>query len=285
MAGLNLASAYVRVANRVVDLLLGVDAREILNPGPLQTGLENPAQMLREIANGMRIEAIDAETLEVNYGSLAESESYARFQDFTGALPHCTKEDLGDLDQQTAFWINLYNALILHGIIHYGVSGSMLRDLGFFRRVAYDVGGMRFSADDIEHGVLRGNQPHPYLPFPQFAPDDPRRMMSIPDPDPRVHFALVCGARSCPPISSYDADKLDAQLDRAAASFINGIGVQFEHDSRVLSISRIFRWYQRDFGGREGVLNLLRKHMQDTGHVDNIRLRYLPYDWSVNAVA
>jgi hypothetical protein len=285
MTGSNLSPALVGTANRIIDLVLGIDAREILNPGPVQHGLENPAQMLREIANGMRIEAIQAETLEVNYASLAESKSYARFKDFTRALPHCTKEDLGDLSQQTAFWINLYNALILHGVIHYGVSGSMLKDLGFFRRVAYDVGGMRFSADDIEHGVLRGNQRHPYLPVPQFTLDDPRAMMSIPDPDPRVHFALVCGARSCPPISSYDAENLENQLDSAAASFINGIGAHFDSERRVLSVSRIFRWYERDFGGRAGVLGMLRKHMRDPSPIEGSQLRYLPYDWSVNAVA
>lgn len=281
----NLTSATVRAANRAVDLLLGVDSKAILNPEPVPAPSENPAQILRDLAHELRIEAIRGEGLEVDYGSLAESETYARFRHFTRALPHCTLDDLGDLAQQTAFWINLYNALILHGVIHYDIRGSMLTDLGFFRRVAYNVGGMRFSADDIEHGVLRGNRRHPYLPFPQFARNDPRHRMSIPNPDPRIHFALVCGARSCPPISSYSAGQLEAQLESAAASFINGIGTGYEARSRVLSISRIFRWYERDFGGRQGVLELLRRHMREPERIDGARLRYLPYDWSVNAVA
>lgn len=265
--------------------MLGISPQELLNPEPALSGLANPARNLREIANDMRVEAISPESGEVDYGKLVESDSYTRFRTFTRALPSCTREDLGNRSQQIAFWINLYNALILHGVIHYQISGSMLRDLGFFRRAAYDVGGMRFSADDIEHGVLRGNRRHPYLPFPQFAKDDPRLMMSIEDPDPRIHFALVCGARSCPPIASYSGRDLDEQLDQAAATFINGIGVRFNPENQTLSLSRIFKWYEADFGGREAALRLVDQYLDGREVIAGARVRYLPYDWSVNAVA
>ncbi|MCH8338763.1 MAG: DUF547 domain-containing protein, partial [Chloroflexi bacterium] len=150
---------------------------------------------------------------------------------------------------------------------------------------AYNVGGMRFSADDIEHGVLRGNRRHPYLPFTQFAKGDPREMMSIEDPDPRMHFALVCGARSCPPISAYDGEQLDAQLDLAAAAFINGIGAQFDPEAKILFLSRIFKWYAGDFGGREGALRLVDQYLDTSVAIAGARIRYLPYDWSVNSLA
>ena len=281
----DLSAFGVRTANQIANRVLGIGPNDLLNPEPAQSGLENPARKLREIANDMRAQAISPETGEVDYGKLVESESYARFKTFARALPYCTKEDLGDRRHQIAFWINLYNALILHGVLHYKVSGSMLRDIGFFRRVAYNVGGMRFSADDIEHGVLRGNRRHPYLPFTQFAKDDPREMMSIQDPDPRVHFALVCGARSCPPISAYDGEQLDPQLDLAAAAFINGFGAQFDPQARILSLSRIFKWYEGDFGGREGTLRLVDEYLDAPVDIAGARIRYLPYDWSVNSVA
>ena len=274
----------IGAANQVANRVLGVGPGDLLNPDSAQSGLENPARNLREIANEMRVQAVSPGTGEVNYGNLVESQSYARFKTFTRALPSCTKEDLGNRDQQIAFWINLYNALILHGVIHYNVSGSMLRDIGFFRRVAYDVGGMRFSADDIEHGVLRGNRRHPYLPFPQFAMDDPRLMMSIEDPDPRIHFALVCGARSCPPISSYGGEDLEQQLDKAAATFINGIGVRHDASEHTLYLSRIFKWYAGDFGGKEDALRLVNAYFDGPGDITGARVRYLPYDWSVNAI-
>ena len=281
----DLSAFGVRTANQIANRVLGIGPNDLLNPEPARSGLENPARKLREIANDMRAQAISPETGEVDYGKLVESESYARFKTFARALPYCTKEDLGDRPHQIAFWINLYNALILHGVLHYKVSGSMLRDIGFFRRVAYNVGGMRFSADDIEHGVLRGNRRHPYLPFTQFAKGDPREMMSIEDPDPRMHFALVCGARSCPPISAYDGEQLDAQLDLAAAAFINGIGAQFDPEAKILFLSRIFKWYAGDFGGREGALLLVDQYLDTSVDIAGARIRYLPYDWSVNSLA
>ena len=273
----------IRTANQVANRVLSIGPRDLLNSEPAQSGIENPARNLREIANEMRVQAISPATGEVDYGKLVESQSYARFKNLTRALPSCTKEDLGNRAQQIAFWINLYNALILHGVIHYSVSGSMLRDIGFFRRVAYDVGGMRFSADDIEHGVLRGNRRHPYLPFPQFAKDDPRLMMSIERPDPRIHFALVCGARSCPPISSYGGAELERQLDKAAATFINGIGVRHDPGEHTLYLSRIFKWYAGDFGGKEDALRLVDRYFDGPGDITSARVRYLPYNWSVNA--
>jgi hypothetical protein len=110
-------------------------------------------------------------------------------------------------------------------------------------------------------------------------------MMSIEDPDPRIHFALVCGARSCPPIASYSGENLDEQLEKAASAFINGIGVQFDPDGRTLSLSRIFKWYAGDFGGREGVLQLVNKYRETSEDIASARIQYMPYDWSVNAVA
>lgn len=279
----NLKNVAIGAANRLANRVLRIGPSDLLNPEPAQSGLDNPARNLREIANDMRMQAISPDTGEVDYSKLVESRSYAQFRTFTRALPLCTKEDLGNRSQQIAFWINLYNALILHGVIHYDVSGSMLQDLGFFRRVAYDVSGMRFSADDIEHGVLRGNRRHPYLPFPQFAKDDPRLMMSIEDPDPRIHFALVCGARSCPPISSYGGENLDEQLDKAAASFINGIGARHDPSEHTLYLSRIFKWYAGDFGGAEDALQLVDSYLDGPGDITGARIRYLPYDWTVKA--
>ncbi len=236
----------------------------------------------------MKAQAIDPELGTVDYSKLADSPAYAKFLEFSHALPNCTLADLGDRWGQMAFWINTYNALILHGVIHYQVRGSMLSDLGFFRRVGYNVAGMRLSADDIEHGVLRGNRRHPFLPIPPFPPDDPRMMLAIQPMDPRIHFALVCGARSCPPIAFYDGKKLDDQLEQAASAFIHGGGARFDAPNRTLWLSRIFRWYQRDFGGRRGVLEVVRRYLKDRSAgeaVDrgNIRLRYQRYDWSVNA--
>ena len=279
----------IQAGHWLLDKLLRVDSSEVLNHTLQPMKLPDPARRLKEIANDMRAEAIDPETGAVDYLSLAASECYEHFSSFTLALPACKPRELGDRSGQIAFWINIYNALILHGIIRYAIDDSIMDDPGFFRRAAYNIGGMRFSADDIEHGVLRGNRRHPYLPFPPFAPGDPRLNLAIEPLDPRIHLALVCGAKSCPLIAFYDGETLEAQLDKAAASFVRGGGVSFDPSTRVLRISKIFSWYKRDFGGRAGVLKLLKEHLAkpeilDALETGRFRLRYQPYDWSVNAV-
>lgn len=276
--------------HRLIDAILGVDPSRVLNPHPAEKPVEHPAERLKQAANAMRAEAIDRHSGEVHYRHLAKSGSYRQFRELTESLHFCTLEDLGDRSGQIAFWINLYNALILDAVIAFEISGSILSDPGFFRRAAYQVGEGRFSADDIEHGVLRGNRSHPYLPIPPFSPLDPRRSMSITSVEPRIHFALVCGARSCPPIAFYDHDRLEQQLDQAAANFLIGEGAAFNPEENVLHLSRIFKWYRVDFGGEPGVVRLVsevlgKAEILESWQQGRLVLRYMPYDWSVNAVA
>lgn len=47
----------------------------------------------------------------------------------------------------------------------------------------------------------------------------PVRVQVVTPLDPRIHFALVCGAKSCPPIKVYTADALEEGLEAAAAAF------------------------------------------------------------------
>jgi len=277
----------VSLANNWVDRLLGIAADEVLNPGEALPTSDNPAQALKRCADAMRVSAVDEETGMVDYDALARSQAYVDFRLLTRSLPLCTLADMGDRDGQMVFWINLYNALILDAVVSYGVRGSLQKQLGIFRRAAYNVGGMRFSADDIENGVLRGNRRNPMLPIVPFGRSDPRLGMAITSLDPRLHFALVCGARSCPPIAFYDEAKLDQQLESAGHNFINAGGAEFDETSNTLHLSRIFGWYQKDFGGRRGVIELIKQctrngELRSALEAGGVRIKYAPYDWSLN---
>jgi hypothetical protein len=234
----------------------------------------------------MRAQALQ-EDGSINYRLMADSEDYAEFRYFAQALFFCTSDDLGDRSDQIAFWINVYNALILDGIIQFRITRSMLQDPGFFRRAAYNIGGMRFSADDIEHGILRANRNAPTLPFPQFSSDDPRLVLSVRNPDPRIHFALVCGAYSCPPIAFYDGETLEMQLEAATRTFINQGGVQVDEINSKLTFSKIFKWYRSDFDDQGGVVEFVLNYL-DGDLADVVRsqqpwkLSYAPYNWSLN---
>lgn len=124
--------------------------------------------------------------------------------------------------EKIAFFINVYNALIVHATVAHGVPANVVARLKFFRKANYVIGGSSFSADDMEHGVLRSNAVAPsslgsllgikFLQKNQFPAGDPREQLSVSPLDPRIHFALVCGAKSCPPIKLYTPDNLDEGL-------------------------------------------------------------------------
>jgi hypothetical protein len=159
-----------------------------------------------------------------------------------------------------AFWLNLYNALVLHGIMALGLRRSVWEMWNFFGRVSYRVGGTVLSVDEIEHGILRGNRRRRWPPWPAFGWRDRRQALAL-APDPRIHFAINCGARSCPLVSVYRPEAVDAQLDLAAASFVNQ---ETSIDARGrIACSRIFKWYRSDFDAAGGLGRFLQHYLDD----------------------
>ncbi|MFQ5465230.1 MAG: DUF547 domain-containing protein, partial [Thermodesulfobacteriota bacterium] len=225
----------------------------------------------------------------VDYEALGRSKEYLAYKRVAARLKGFDPGKLADDAARLAFWINLYNTIVVDGIIALGINASVKEVLGFFSRVKYVIGGHRFSPDDIEHGVLRANA-RPYMhAFRQFGPFDERRRYSLAKVDPRVHFALVCGSRSCPPIKFYDPESIDSQLTTAAVNFVNSSEVIVIPEESKLVASMIFKWYEPDFGGRRGVVEFIAENLVDEGKKeflkgagDNIRMEYLYYDWNIN---
>ena len=162
--------------------------------------------------------------------------------------------ELETRDDRLAFWINVYNALVLHALIEFRIRGNLLDHRWIFRSARYAVGPYLLSLDDIEHGILRGNKSTPFVPSKTFAASDLRRALAITDPDPRIHFALHCGAKSCPPVAAYDPQNIDDQLGSAARAFLGGV-TEFlakyasDSDARFLRSGTSFRveWLAYDW--------------------------------------
>lgn len=273
---MSVRSWSLRRAHALIDGALRIPPDVVLNPaGREGPSVEDALPDLREFlaAGG------------VDYRRLEQAPAFRRFCDAVASLHR--REPPASEEAATAWWINLYNALVIHAVVAFGVRRSVWEDRGFFRHAAYVVAGQRMSADDIEHGVLRGNRPHPLFLIRQFSSDDPRLRWSL-SPDPRVHFALVCASRSCPAIRLYTPARLGADLDRAASAFINGGGVIVDPTTRTVSLSPILKWYRADFGGRDGVRQFILRYFQDATARDVVReparVRYLHYDWTLNAL-
>lgn len=194
-------------------------------------------------------------------------------------LPRERLREALDADEaRLAFWINVYNAAVQ------SVLGASPEVFGareaFFSAPLVAVAGQRLSLDDVEHGLLRGSRPkwgggYVRNPFPSAF----ERAFRVRTREYRVHFALNCGAAACPPIAAYEADRIHEQLDLATESYL-GQEVEYDPAAGTVRVPRLLLWFRGDFGGREGILDLLREH--DCIPADAApRLRYREYDWSL----
>ncbi|XP_062565995.1 uncharacterized protein LOC134228349 [Saccostrea cucullata] len=230
----------------------------------------------------------------IDYDKLKKSEAFKEYKKETLQLQVVSLDDLSEPERK-AFFINLYNALTIHGLAEQESLPSSVLDIQqFWKTTAYNVGGQVYSLDDIEHGILRGNRSHPASTKPQFAEGDPRLKYVMKNLDPRIHFALVCGAVSCPAINVYTAENLDKALDQATKNFCKQEVSMFTEVDEVW-LSKIFLWYRDDFGGNsvaviEWIMPYLEKDIQDRAvvllfkikNVGQVDIKYNEYDWRLN---
>ncbi len=289
-------SVSVGLREAGLNALLGTRGSHVLNVGSsmgTELSFDDISVSLTTAMLTFKSEVMDQTGKYLDYAGLQVSDAYRNYKDILA--PQLRGIDLSTFSSpsdQLAFWINLYNSLTIDAVISFGVSTSVaegwLGILRFFRRAAYNVGGMRFSLEDIEHGVLRANRGHPYFPGPQFSGSDSRRANVVEPFDPRIHFALNCASLSCPPIGVYTAKDLDQQLALATRNFIQE-ETQLNAAGDRLLISPIFKWYWNDFGALKGIrklfletLPLADKRRTFLTMSKRNHFRFFPYNWDLN---
>jgi hypothetical protein len=99
--------------------------------------------------------------------------------------------------------------------------------------------------------------------------------------DPRIHFALNCASRSCPPlpVSLFIGAEVDADLERLTSEFINSSEVRYDAATNTLSASRIFKWYRKDFG--PSVVGFIAQY-RDVPADASVAFHH--YDWRLNSL-
>ncbi len=271
-------------------ILIGSDF--LLNAGEAPTDVE-PAAVAGELKREMNLLQgvfFDSAAGRVAYEQMHDSEEFKALIKVSRRLQGMEPAALASREERLAFWLNVYNVLVIHGVVALDIGDSVQEVPRFFRRVRYRIGAHDYSADDIEHGILRGNRRLPHSLFRPFGKNDPRLAFVVEPLEPRIHFALVCAARSCPPIEVYQADKLDAQLDLAAATFLNAGAAHLDREKKTVRLSEIFRWYADDFGATpaERLRFVAGFLYQDTDkkylteHAGELTIDYIDYDWRLN---
>lgn len=160
---------------------------------------------------------------------------------------------------QLAYWINVYNAYTVKLVLtHYPV--QTIKDIyqgNPWDKAWINLGGKMYSLNQIENEYIR------------------QRFR-----DPRIHFALNCAARSCPPLmnEAYDPARLDTQLTNRTKSFIT----DQDHNQTTtptLRLSQLFVWYKDDF--KPDVISFLNTYLT-TPIPGEVKIEYVEYDWTLN---
>lgn len=199
---------------------------------------------------------------------------------FLRAIAEATTSDLSQIRTNRrsglAFWLNSYNAaaqILLESCLE--LFDSRLQ---FFRTPVLTVAGVELSLDDIEHGILRGGRSKYGLGYiPRLARTGLGADYQL-ELDPRIHFALNCGAASCPAILSYDPMTVDKALNDATKIHLDQT-VEYNADRNRVRLPRICLWFISDFGGRSGIRNLLYDFEQ-VPPGSSPSLRFNSYDWT-----
>lgn len=197
------------------------------------------------------------------------------FEQYLHVLAVTDPATLDSRDDQLAFWINAYNAYTIKLIVE-RMPLESIRDISLGLPILFgpwaidiaEIGGLLYTLNEIEHDIIRD----------QFA-------------DPRIHFALVCAALSCPKLreEAYEGSTLNAQLDEDAMRFLNDPERnQFDLEARTVYLSKIFDWYDSDFEESAGSAEaFIARYVADEERLliesEDVDIEYLPYDWALNA--
>ena len=170
-------------------------------------------------------------------------------------------------DEKKAFYINAYNAAAITTVLDKYPTRSILDIDGAFKTIPHRVGGEMLTLDAIENKLREAK-------------------------DSRIHYAIVCASRSCPPLASkaYVAEGLSAALDRQGRAFVNDASKnQIDRAKGRVALSKIFFWnrkeFERDGGG--SLLKEVSKFVADPAAASWLaglakEPEFLEYDWALN---
>ena len=186
-------------------------------------------------------------------------------------------------EKGNAFWLNAYNFFMIAHILQDRPGGKLVTSVwdyggryspfraNVFQQELFDIGGRRYSLDQMEKGILLGDE-----------------YWEKGWAEARVHFAVNCASVGCPPLrrqiyTPKNVDELLAENTRRAFNTHRHLHVEGD----TLYVSSLFDWYKADFEREEGSnMAFIRKYADDRV-IEKMerteRMRFIDYDWTLNA--
>ncbi|MDH5379997.1 MAG: DUF547 domain-containing protein [Cyclobacteriaceae bacterium] len=201
----------------------------------------------------------------VNYEMLALDSG--KLNKFIGTMGRNTPNwEQWKREEIISYYLNLYNASTLQLVLR-NYPLQSIKDIGPTIQIPFvntpwqldfiKMDDELFNLDDIEHGILRE----------KFE-------------EPRIHFALVCAAISCPKLrnEAYTAEKLESQLEDQTHQFL-GDTSKNSFEQEEIKLSKLFSWYKGDFDSNRGVLEFIGKYRDIP---EGVKVSYKNYNWKLN---
>jgi hypothetical protein len=198
---------------------------------------------------------------EVAYGKLkANEKDLAKLDAYIESLAKSVFE--GKRRAKLAAYINAYNANVIRKVIDNYPTKSVMKLDNFFKRDDIVVGGKKMSLDHLENAIIR----------PTFK-------------EPRIHFVLVCAAKSCPKLQrkALTSKNVYSVMERATKAFIPAATTV---DGKTVKTSKLFEWFAGDFKEKSGsVAAYLATYLPDHAELlksGEAKIETTHYDWALN---
>lgn len=181
--------------------------------------------------------------------------------------------------EKLAFWINIYNAYIQ---VILSENPKLYEDRqAFFKAEQIPIAGRMISFAKIEHGIIRKSQWELGLGYiRKWFPNKFERKLRVDNRDYRIHFALNCGAKDCPPVAVYTASDVDRQLDKGTEKYLQRVS-EYNPDTKEVKTTALFSWFRGDFGGKGGVKDILKEN-EIIPTTEKVELVFKNYDWTLD---
>lgn len=180
--------------------------------------------------------------------------------------------------QKIAFWVNVYNSFIQISLTE---NPKEYEDRGaFFKKERIKIAGEVLSFDQIEHELLRRSRVKISWGYLRkyFRPKYERKLR-VKDIDWRIHFALNCGAKSCPPVAIFTPENLDKEFDFMTTEYLKEQTTYNKETKTATSVS-LFSWFRADFGGLCGARKILAEY--NITPEKPKKLKFNTYDWTLS---
>lgn len=184
---------------------------------------------------------------------------HIKFNAYLKMLSNNSPKESWGKNETLAFWMNVYNAYTVKLILNNYPTQSIKDIHGPWNERFIKIGEKWYTLNDVEQRIIRKMD------------------------EPRIHFALVCAAVSCPRLynKAFTAKDLETDLELLTKGFLSDT-TKNEFTKDTLKISKIFKWYGSDFKNDGKDLIDFFNQYADIEISSKAKKSYKDYNWSLN---